>query len=568
MLNRLNSFSKLNNNFALIFVILFALILTIASIWLNSTGNILGHSYRDVYLYLIDSLRFSGVEITGYEYVNYLPPLIPFLTSILFRLGFVSQTSIFIVTGIFFFFGILGMYYLLKIRFDNNLSILGAVLYGSLIINLKWVGNGTLDIPSIAILLWALYFFIQGIEKNQKFFYLAFSLGVLCFFGKYTGAFVFGFMALYFASKTNILFNIKKYFKGIFKGVIIGVLTAIPFLSYFILNNIPFGFINQAKEVSSRISPTATTGGKLIGNDLFFYIKGLIYDIGSTNYIIGVIILAIGIIGIIIVIYNLQKTIKNNYSKIKSSKVKFFKLNISFKLIYCFLFVSIVLIAISFFTASLFSFVYSEGICFLGMFLFVYTLSKIITKSENVNQISESTYPFLSLNITMFAVFFAYLVFFSAHLTKADRYFTVMAPGFVYLLTLGFDFLIKTVKTPKLKIFLPLTLILILLFSAGSFLTENRYDSLVTDEKNTYNWVVNNVDDYSSKIIFADRGPIYTWYFQKEVFYIKDSYTPQELNQKLLDNNVSYYLRLGSELNLTDYSSVEKFGKTTVYKRD
>ena len=36
----------------------------------------------------------SAGNISGYAFVNYLPPFLPFLTSLLFRLGFVSTTSI------------------------------------------------------------------------------------------------------------------------------------------------------------------------------------------------------------------------------------------------------------------------------------------------------------------------------------------------------------------------------------------------------------------------------------------------------------------------------------------
>lgn len=93
---------KLENKLAIILTAVFALIITVVIIYLNSTYNVLGHSYRDVFFYLIEALRLSGVEISGYAYVNYLPPFVPFLTSLLFRLGFVSISSIFITSGIFF----------------------------------------------------------------------------------------------------------------------------------------------------------------------------------------------------------------------------------------------------------------------------------------------------------------------------------------------------------------------------------------------------------------------------------------------------------------------------------
>ncbi|MDL2246975.1 glycosyltransferase family 39 protein, partial [Methanobrevibacter sp. OttesenSCG-928-K11] len=554
------------NKLSLIFIILFAFIITFTIIWINSTESFLGHSYRDVYLYLIDALKFSGLEIGGYDYVDYLSPLIPFLTSLLFKLGFVSETSIFITTGIFFFFAIIGIYLILKLKFNNTIAIFGTILYTSLAMNLQWAGNGTIDIPSISLAIWGLYLFILGVEKNQKFFYLAFPIAVLSFFAKYTGIFVFGLMGLYFLSKPHILNNIKKYFKNLLGGVIFGILTATPFITHFLVNDIPFGFLNQAGEVASKTSTTATSGGKLIGNDLLFYFEGLIYYISGTEYIYGIIILIFASLGLILTIYKFQDTIKNSFKKIKS--INILKYQVPPKLFYLLIIISIILIAFSFLTASLFSVIYSEMILFIAMFLFSYSVSKIILKSENITDINKSSYPNLALNITMFAFFFAYIVFFSSHLTKADRYFTAMAPGFIYLVSFCINEInLKLDLKNKLNLIIPIALIIILLISAGSFLSRDKYDSIYDDERNAANWIENTSPDYKNLVIWADRGPIYTWLFEKEVFYVKDAYTVDELNDALVDANATYYIHLGGRLNLTDYVEVNKYDDTIIYKK-
>jgi hypothetical protein len=375
-------------------------------------------------------------------------------------------------------------------------------------------------------------------------------------------------MGLYFLSKSNIIINIKKYFKHIFGGIICGILTAAPFILHFLINDIPFGFLNQAGEIASKTSTTATSGGKLIGNDLLFYFEGLFYYISSTEYIYGIIILIFAVIGLILTIYKFQDTIKQSFSKIKNTKINILNYKIPSKLFYLILILSIVLIAFSFLTASLFSMIYSEMILFIGMFLFSYSTGKIILKNEGVKDISKSSYPNLALNITMFAFFFAYMVFFSSHLTKADRYFTAMAPGFVYLVSFCINEInIKFNLKNKLNIIIPIALIIILLISAGSFLSKNKYDSIVDDERNAADWIKLTSPDYENLVIWADRGPIYTWLFQSEVHYVKDSYTVDELNNALLDANATYYIHLGNRLNLTDYNEVNKFDDTIIYKR-
>ena len=562
----INLNKKQENKLTLALVVLFAFVITTAIIYLNSTHTILGHSYRDVYFYLIEALRMSGVNITGYRYVNYLPPFIPFLTSILFRLGFVGEYSIFIASGIFFFIGIIGLFKILRLRFNNFFSFFGVFVYGTLLINIKWVGNGTLDIAFVALMIWALYCFIQGMEKNQKYFYIAFPLAVLSFFTKYTGVIIVGVMILYFMSRTNIATNIQKYFKNIVGGIIAGIITSIPFFAYFFFNDIPLGFLNQAQEVSSTTSLSATHGGKLVGNDLFFYIKGLVYNISSTDYIIGILILAISLIGLILVLFMFKDTILESYSKIKNTYSSIYKWSVPAKLIYVLLIISFAMIIMSFFTASLFSVIFSELLLFAGMYLLAYSLTKIIINYEHVDNIWLSTYPFLAINIAMAGLFLSFLIFFSSHLTKADRYFTSMAPGFVFLITFFVEMLINRIKGRKFKNFnlkylIPIFMMLLMLIGALHYLGAYSDDQLVISERHVADWLSDK-----EGIVLSDRGPIYTWYLQKEVNYAKNVTNATLLNQELLDKNATYYVTMENKYNLTSYSPVKEFGPVTIYE--
>ncbi len=509
----------------------------------------------------------SGVSIGGYAYVNYLPPFIPFLTSILFRLGFVSETSIFITSGIFFLIGIMGIFKLLRLRFNNFYSFFGAFLYATLIINIKWAGNGTLDIPFVALMIWALYFFIQGMEKNQKYFYLAFPLGVLSFFTKYTGAIIFGVMILYFMSRTRIAFNIKKYFKNIFGGVIAGAITSIPFFTYFFLNDIPLGFLNQAQEVSSESSLTSTHAGQLVGNDLFYYFKGLIYNISANDSIVAYLILFVTIVGVILIIYMFGGTFKNSYFKIKDTQSLIYKYSVPARIFYVFIVVSFVMVISSFFTASLFSFVYSEILLFSGMFILAYSLTKVIINYDEVDNVWLSTYPYLAINIAMAGLFLAYLIFFSAHLTKADRYFTSMAPGFIYLVVLSVEILLNRIKGFEvgkfnLKYLIPIFMMLLMLFATVDYLDGYYNEDLVIQERQAADWMSDK-----DGIIFSDRGPIYTWYLQKEVNYTSNSRNGLVLNSELTNASADYYIGM-DKVNLPNYDMVKDFGHVTIYQRN
>lgn len=551
------------NKITLIAIGIIALIFTISLIYQNSTHNILGTSYRDVFLYLIESLRMYGVEIGGYAYVNYLPPFIPFLTSLIFRAGFVSQTSIFISSGIFFFFGIMGIFYLFRLRFDNFYAFFGSFLYATLSVNIKWVANGTLDIAFVALMIWALYFFIQGMEKNQKYFYLAFPLAVLSFFTKYTGALIVGVMLLYFMSRTNIANNIKKYYKNIFAAITAGILTAIPFLAYFILNNIPFGFLNQANEVASESSMGGAAASHEVHNNIFFYIKGMLFNISSTDYIIGIILLAVTIIGVILIAYMFLDKFKESYAEIKDRSSNIYKWNVPAKLMYALLIIAFVLVFASFFTAGMIPFYLSELMLFLGLYILAYSLTKIIINTEKVDNIWLSTYPYLAFNIAMAGLLLVYFIFFTSHITKADRYFTSMAPGFIFLIVMSFEILfnrIKSVKYKKIKYIVTLTIMVLMLITSVSYIINIDDNPDAINEMKAAQWI-----EDKDGIIYSNRGAIYTWLLQKEVKNPRYMDNNTILNQELMDGNATYYISMGNRY-LHDYKLIKEFGNVKILK--
>ena len=552
---------KLENRLAILAIGTVALVITSAIIYQNSTHHILGNQYQDVFYYLIEALKMSGVEIDGYRFVGYLPPFIPFLTSILFRLGFVSSTSIIITSGIFFFIGIMGMFYLLRLRFNNFYSFFGAFLYATMFINIRWVANGTLDIAFVAVMVWALYFFIQAMEKNQKYFYIAFPLAVLCFFTKYVGAISVGVMVLYFMSRTNIASNIKKYYKNLLGGVFAGILTSVPFFAYFMINEIPLGFINQAASVSSQSSRVITYAGRVVHNDLFFYINSITYNISSGQAFIGNLILIVAIIGVILITYMFLKTFRDSYMKIRDMDSSIYKWTVPSKLMFVLLAISIVMVFASFFTASKFSFFYSELILFAGMYLLAYSLTKIIINFEGVDNIWLSTYPYLAINIAMAGLFLAYLIFFSAHITKTNRYFTSMAPGFVFLVVFAVEILLNRFKS-KVKYVVPIVIMLLMLSICWTFVIHIEDDPVPVCEQNAANWL-----DGKEGIVFSNRGYAQTWYLQKNVFIPGNIGNTTLLNKELLNGNATYYVSSGGT-NLTDYSLVQEFNAIKIYKRN
>ena len=579
------------DKFPLFAVVAFSIFICLALIHINSSSNILGHNYRDAYLYLIQAYHFAGTPIGGYDYADYYSPLIPFLTSILFRLGFVSETSLFTVTGLFYPIAAIGIYFLLNLRFNKFYSMLGAVLYGSMSINLMWTANGTLDIPSVALSIWAAYFFIKGLECNQKYLYLSFPLLVLSVFAKYTGALTILVMIVYFLSKRDIIGNIVKYIKYIIGGMITSFVFIIPFLSYYIINGLPFGFINQAREVSTETVSSNTAAAP--ANDLFFYISSLPRFIYSPQKILGYFILLVAAIGVIYGIYKSINYLKEHYNDSASRlEISFYpKIRMNKNICFIALAVSIIMIILTFLTAGRISFIISELFLLIGLAIFATSFNSIFTDLADIDYVNDkktsSKYKFFRFDFAMISWFLIYLVFFSSHLIKADRYFTALVPGFVFILVYSIErvaYLLRNnnskfniSKEKEAKGFLAMLLILLLAASIG-YLTIDRHDTLVDNEIETAKWIESNID-YENMTIYADRGPIYTWYLASEVDYCPSSVNISELGDYLNEQNASYYIMTPLEDNVNyDYfqnkdsiegfTKIKTFGEVKVYKNN
>ena len=97
--------------------------------------------------------------------------------------------------------------------------------------------------------------------------------------------------------------------------------------------------------------------------------------------------------------------------------------------------------------------------------------------------------------------------------------------------------------------FLAMLLILLLAASIG-YLTIDRHDTLVDNEIETAKWIESNID-YENMTIYADRGPIYTWYLASEVDYCPSSVNISELGDYLNEQNASYYIMTPLEDNFS-----------------
>ena len=346
---------------------------------------------------------------TGYSDLT-RPLVLPFLTSIFFRLGYVSEVTIFAIDGFFLVFGAVGLYLLFKLRFNDLVSFLGGLLFSTFPIVILFSGIGLSDIPSVSFSIWAFYFMILAVKKNSKFFYLSFPFAMIAFLTRYTAGLILFPMLFYILVDRQVIKNLK----DIFIGILMSCLVFVPVIAFFYTK-----FGNPLVSFQSFFSGTENPGAA--GNyyyqpDLFYYLHHLIAYIGLA----GLVIIPFIVLGILIYgFFGLDK-IKNGF---KQALCKFdvgkrtIRLNILIVLILALLF---------FLTFAKVHYMASEVI----FFVLCITSYKLLERLEIRH---------MDMNFLFLAWFMAFFIFHSIFVIKDDRYFVTMAPATAYFLVLGLN---------------------------------------------------------------------------------------------------------------------------------
>lgn len=511
--------------------------------------------------FLSNALFFAG-QNTGY-FDSTRPPFFSFLTSLIFKAGFISTNVIFILDGLFYIIGVIGMFFLLKLRFKPLQSFLGALLYSTFPIVITIMGIGFSDLASVSITIWTFYFLILAVKKDSIFFFLVFPLAMLAFLTRYNNILIIFPIFLY------ILIN-KDKIKG-FENMIIGMITSflfiIPVLIFFYqkFGDPIFPFTAPFKMTSS--THILSVNAAYDSNSLFFIDK-----FPSFIGLEGVLTLLIILAGFFIfsILKFRQKSDDKRLSNLKITNKKN-------KLKLILLIVLTLVFLLSFNNILVY---YSEILFFIWTYL-IYDLAKNLNKN-------------LDMHLLFLSWFMTFFIFHSIFTIKDNRYFIVMAPSVAYFLLLG---LTEVSKRLKIKIkntnatfpIIAIFLIVLIIFSTASYLPTilpANGDNTQMNEKivNASQWLVNYDKDYKNKIIYADYWPNFSWYLKTnvkmmpvfkdgQIFYggVKEfNLTPEDnraYNKELDDNNASYYFCIRPGLNLTNYEPVKQFGNLIIYEK-
>lgn len=555
-----------NDFFYLLILTVFSILITYTLINFNQA---LGIYCSDVFIYLSNSLVFAGYE-SSILYL-YLSPVICILTAILFKLGFLSEASLYLVTGIFCILANIGIYVLLKNKFSSLLSLCGAFLFGSFSLTLLWWANGTLDVPAVALSIWTVIFILLAVDNDSKYYMIAIPLFVLAVFTRYTALFLLPLILLYYLSKHDFFTNLdllivdrqefsrklKSYikseeFRNILKSFAIAFMLVVLFSATILAYGSNLSFLTQSSTFASG------SKGEVIDNayttDTFFYLHDfpnfLYSDYVSFDNVIPVLngsnpmsffLIGLFAAGILLSGYKLINAERKGESKYK----------------YLVWILFVVLLVISILSFKINSLITITLILIDLVILFSY-FRKIGIDRE-----------IYSTDIFMLAWLLVYFIFFTFLNIKVNRYIITVFPAFIYfviyalneILDLSGKFEFFEFKKHNLLKIIPILLIVFCIFSAFTFTSTVHYNEDFNKNKVIADYLTEYDSDYMSKDVAVFKQRPYNWFLRMYTIPVTDD----QLDY-LESSNITYYISDGN-FNLSNYTMIYQKEGLYLYER-
>ena len=510
-------------------------ITTVITVYLIIRQENIGVPYYDVFVYLNNALIFAGIPV-GNMSVIYLSPLMPILTSLVFRTGYISANVIFILDGLIFISGVIGLYLIFRERFNEIQSLVGSLIFISFPLVYSWAASGAIDVPGVSFSIWVIYALVMCVRKNSKLLYLVFPLFTVAFLARYTSAILVFPMILYLLMNDDFIKNMKKISFGILAGLVI----ITPFFIYIYEK---LGNLNSIINIftSTLIGSGASVNDLGYNPDKLYYLthilnyisvsplQGTYSQILNPSYgfpsVLSYITVIIVLFGLSIYLYGIMKKKIQEIDIYNKNKT-----NLQLIILILLFIVGI----LSFFTSS---YLITEFII-LGALYVGYRLLKG-TKIKNL----EIDFLFLSWFVSFF-------IFHSIIPLKVDRYFITMSPALAYFIILGLSIVIEKYKfkfkQEKLKsggFYFIVGLVFLSSITAVNLghTPKHGYGFYI---QSASDWLMEYDPNYQDKVIYSDYDPALTWSLKKEVkFGVPRLYTSSEaFSNYLIGNNADYYI--------------------------
>lgn len=508
--------------------------------------NIIGVNYWDIFVYLQNAMLFSNINI-GSQLA--LPPVLSLLVAIPFRMGFISELSLFCVSGLLFIALLVGIYLLFIRRYTPFISFMGSMFFGMLSVVVTWAVSGSCDLPALSFAIWAILFTIYALDYDFKYFYVAFICFICAFFTRYTEGFILFVILRYFVMNID-KFKKQATKKKVIKLVAFMLLCGGVIAAAYLINQGRIPFISQFIEVSKSSQVSSVN----IGYDPnpLYYIQNMpqlltsmyvssTYDatltcVSNMPTILSYVIMALAAVGVVSVFYPLFKD-RCEFSR--SDKI---------------------IIAICTLLAI---------VCIISYTHVSYIISEVLFLAVVILLCKKFRSKFNDMDISMFILMGVFIIMHSYHPVKVDRYIMAVFIPVVY-------FMIKTiVEIPKLNIknatkIIAVLLIILTLINTSYITSLAHPNEHTTDEKDAANWLQNYDENYTQHNISSDRGVAFSWYLKKYTYTTIPRVVEannDSFNETLNSINATYYIDSTSNLtHIEGYHEIYSSNSTQINK--
>lgn len=549
---------------------LLIIVTAITLLLLNIDGKAGVYYVRDVFFYLNNALFYAGYD-TGLANTRGLSPLIPMITSIFFRMGFISDFTIIAVSSAFYILAALGMYFLLRLRFDEVLSFSGSMIFSTFPLVIVWVTKGMLDIPGVCLSIWAVYFMILSFRKDIKFLYIASPLIILGFFTRYTVLLMVPVLLIQVLLVDDPIDYFKNNIKSIVGAVGAGALVFAIFIGIYYYLDIGLFFMAQGSDITN-----STHNAIVAPNNPVYYVKNFLIYIGTPNFIpyslkpgalivekmqwvggypsiISYILIAILFAGLILY---LKKLFNAENKEILNKENKTMKLAIFI--------IALILFLITFLKVSVVVSIILISISLLALY-------RLLNKTN----MDDMNFDFI-----MFYWFVVNFTFISYYHIKVDRYFMPILPVVAYFVILSLTLIFDKFKTrkyiDKIKVIAPIGLVCLILLCSGVFALSNsphtfdnqmhpNFFTAAAEEKAVAEWLKEYDPDYMNKTIWADRGGDMSFNLRMQIPSCEKISNETNFTDEMVKQNVTYFI---SKSNITigpPYTKLYQNGEVSLY---
>ena len=479
----------------IIILTIFLLMITVPKLLIQYN---IGIGNWDTYLYLENGRNFAKM---GWGDVPSIAPVLPMILSKMFLIaGKPYQEAIFNIDATFYIIGVLAFYLLLRLKFNENISIIGSTIFATFTLLYSWVAIGGNDIIGVTGTILTVYLIFISHKYNYKIYYLALPIAAYAFLSRYTAG-VMIFSILFYLLISKIGLNEIKHF---IIGGILGVISVGWFLYQFNLHlGTPFPFLGQftgtvsnTVVMDSGFLPDSWYYIKHIPNYLISYVpkvdsfNAIVNPMGNIPSVLSYLYLFLFMLGFALIAYNIIINVKTSKKKIDKKSI-------------ILLVLSAALLVIFLFTLGDISYIFSSVI----FLIILYIIWKVLEPYEIKD---------LDFELVMISLFVTYLIFQSILFTKNDRYFITVLPFMAYFITYSISKIFEKIGNMKkgatIQKIMTIAIILVLLSNTLIFVSQIPEKNHYEDINDACDWLSENRNISSNTYIHSDNWPAVTWY--------------------------------------------------------